>query len=255
VAFSLEEWFRLFWIIAISIIYILFYFALGIAVSSWVQRSATALAVCLFCWVMFVLAIPNLVPLAVKHFAPIPPASKIEVEKDADERFIRKELLPHWREELSNSNQYASGADMQREWERRVVEEKYKRSEKIERLYNMLIQRQVLLIEQVSRISPSAAYVFAATSYAGTGIADFFRWQTEVDDYQRMCADNVQTQLMSSVFNDKAAKPRPVPAFEPKPLQLATTLNQCWPDCVLLSGSCVLLLLLAVVGFIRYDPR
>jgi ABC-type transport system involved in multi-copper enzyme maturation permease subunit len=264
VGFAPDQYVRLGWVIILSVAYIAFFFALGIAVSSLVQRTATALAICLFFWIMFVLAIPNLVPLAVKHFVPIPPRSKILLEKDAIDRYIQTELVPKWREEMSLSGEYEDLDDMMREQDHRVRVEQNKRFEKIDRFYNTLITRQLNYNQYISRISPTASYIYASTHLAGNGVQDFIRLLSEVDRFQQAYLDAKEDQekiLLRARRSSRrqgepdAYDPSKWPLFEPRVTPLGMALNQCWVDLAFLFGGTVLLLLASFVAFMRYDPR
>lgn len=271
VALGPEQLARLFWIALISLVYVGFFLALGTAVSCWVQRRATALAICLFCWIFFVLAVPNLVPMAVKRFAPIPPQSKIVLEKDAVDRYINKEIMPRIREELSASGEYNDiDALMAEVWRRRHIEYN-KRVAKIDRFYNNKIGRQLALNQQLSRISPSASFTYAATYLGGTGIQDFRRILSDVQQYQWEFLERQDEQERARKQKEQELKaqgklprreelidrydPGLWPEFSPRKISLSSRLNESWPDIVLLVGGCVLLLLGGFVGFMRYDPR
>jgi Arc/MetJ-type ribon-helix-helix transcriptional regulator len=220
---------------------------------------------------MFVLAIPNLVPMVVNHFAPIPPQSKILLEKDAIDRHIHKELEPKIREELSTSGKYPDLSSMIQELRRRMRMEYLKQTERIDRFHNSRIKRQLILNQQISRISPAASYVFASTHLAGTGVRDFLNVITEVDRFQQSYL-SVQDEQEAKRREEeerrkkdkKAKKPEKLldaydpslwPKFSPRDISLAQVLNRSWFDMVLLIGQAVILFLVAFVGFVRYDPR
>jgi ABC-type transport system involved in multi-copper enzyme maturation permease subunit len=270
--FTPDDYRRLSWILALSVAYIVFFFSLGTAVSTWVQRSATAMAICLFCWVMFVLTIPNLVPMAVNRIVPIPPQSKILMEKQAIWRYIEKDLIPKIREELSKTGEYASWEEMEPELWRRVRVEFERHAAKIDRYYNTKIKSQLLVNQQVSRISPAASFIYASTHLAGTGVQDYLRLLTDVERFQadflivkeqqeehrlqeRKKLPPDQQRDGPGVHRIDRYDPKLWPAFKPERIRLGIVLNQCWLDIVLLSGGFVLLLLLSVIGFMRYDPR
>jgi ABC-type transport system involved in multi-copper enzyme maturation permease subunit len=253
------------WIVGLSAIYIAFFFSLGMAVSCWVQRSATALAVCLFCWVVFVLAVPNLVPMALRHFAPVPPQTKILLEKEAASRAAWGHAN-EWYVELMEAGEYD---DVETVWEvigKRAREQTNKGIEKIDRFNSSMVQRQLALNQQISRVSPSASYVYAATQLAGTGIRDYLRHLADGDAYKRAYQE-VQSQQEEARLEQLKHKTRTEqpefdaydpslwPKFEPTQYSLANALNQCWVDIVMLAGGTILLFLLSFIGFIRYDAR
>jgi ABC-type transport system involved in multi-copper enzyme maturation permease subunit len=270
VTLSVDQLLRLAWIAGVSAVYVCVFFSLGIAVSSWVRRSATSLAVCLFCWIVFVLAIPNAVPMVVKRLSPIPPQSKIVLEKDAVGRYVRKEVAPKIREELSASGEYDNIMDLVQEQWRRVRIEYDKRVASIDKYYNSRISRQLLLNQQLSRLSPSASFIFATTHLAGTGIRDFLQILSDVDRFQREYLEVKAEQDRKRREEDKRMReagtyeedqskrvdridPSVWPPFEPTVIPVERIVNESWVDVVLLAGACVVLFLMGFVGFMRYD--
>ena len=264
VVFSPDQMGRLMWIVMFSVFYISFVFSVGMAVSCWVQRSATSLAVCLFCWIMFVLAIPNFVPMIAKNFAPIPPQSKIALEKRVIKETIETDLVPKWREELGATGKYTDPNDLMGELANMQDEEEFRREAQIEQFYSSRIRRQLGLNQQISRISPSASYIYGSTQLAGTGVQDFLSLLAEVDRFQRSYTE-IQDDLTKQQREAQSAQqangapqqidPALLPRFEPRVISLAAAMNQCWIDLVLLVGGTVILLMVAIIGFVRYDVK
>lgn len=262
-----EQFARLMWIGSLSVLYIVFFFGLGIAVSSWTHRSATALAACLFCWIVFVLALPNLVPMVVDRFSPIPPESKITLQKATAYRRWEKERQPKVYAELSAKGGYKDIYELWQDLQKIRREELGKETSKVDRFYNSRISRQLRLNQDFSRLSPSASLVYASTHLAGTGVRDFLRLIDDVDAFARDYDEvrNTLDEERREEWKDKDVKwfeeridafdPTRYPAFKPATVGLSTVLNWCWLDVVMLCGGTAVLLLLSVVGFMRYDPR
>ncbi|MBD3241773.1 MAG: ABC transporter permease subunit, partial [Chitinivibrionales bacterium] len=59
VPFSADDAGRIAWMVVLSLLYAGFYLGVGLSASCWFRRSATAMAACLFCWVVLALAVPN----------------------------------------------------------------------------------------------------------------------------------------------------------------------------------------------------
>ena len=256
-------------IAGLSLVYVTFFFALGVAISSWVKRSATSLVIGLFSWIIFVLAIPNLVPMAVRRLAPIPPQSKISLEKEAVRDYVNTEIGPKIREELGNSGKYSTMAELSREYWNQIQTEYRRHTAKIDRFYNNRIKRQLVLNQQISRLSPSASYVYASTHLAGAGVPDFLAAIHEVDRYQDkyQLVREEQEAKRKEEEKEKRKKlkkgetlidrydPSLWPPFTPKEISLQAALNACWFDVVILIGGTVVLFLFGFIGFYRYDPR
>jgi hypothetical protein len=173
--------------------------------------------------------------------------------------------MPKWREELSLSGEYANLDEMMDELNRLVRLEQNKRFEKIDRFYNTLITRQLNFNQYISRISATASYIYASTHLAGNGVQDFIGLLSDVDRFQQSYLDikSEQEEKIAKAQGQNQGRRRESnaydaslwPTFEPKPISLAVTLNQSWVDIALLCGGTVLLLLVAFIGFMRYDPR
>jgi ABC-type transport system involved in multi-copper enzyme maturation permease subunit len=276
-----DETTRLIWIIVLSFLYIALFFAIGIMVSCWVKRSATSLAVCLFFWIIAVPAIPNLVPMAVQHILPVPPQARISAEYFAISRDVHETLEPQIREE--SGRKFTDIGAVNQDVEYRVGKEIVKRSEAVDRYYLSIIKRQLALDQSISRASPAAGFVYAASDVAGLGVRDFLalveesdRYQHGYNDYsfklidkanaaqqeiQRMM-DEWQKQQEKNPMTPMPQLPEPArvrfrdyPKFDVRPLPAAVAIRNAMPDMVMLCGIAVLALLLALVGFMRYDAR
>lgn len=259
---------RLAWIAGLSVLYATFFFGVGMTVTAWTKRSATSLAISLFVWIVFVLAVPNLVPMIVDRFAPIPPESKITLEKEAFAETWRKDIQPKVYAELSASGKYDDNEnELWQELRRRSDEYVQRESEKLDRFYNSRIARQLRLNQEMSRLSPSASFVYTATHLAATGVRDFLRIIDEVDEFgreykrvekeqeEKRREEEKKKQTRWFEFVRDAYDPSLWPPFEPRLEQLASVVNRSWLDMGLLFGGTVVFFLLAVVGFMRYDPR
>ncbi|MBD3241997.1 MAG: ABC transporter permease subunit [Chitinivibrionales bacterium] len=251
---------RVMWLIALSLVYVSFFFALGIALSSWVRDSASAMAGGVFAWAILVLVVPNLVPLALKRLAPVPPESKLLMERDAIRETIEKEDMPKWREEMTAAKEYDDQQQLWRMLVHMVDEECDRRFEPLERYAVARVVRRLRLNQRIARISPSASFVFAATHCAGTGAEDFLHALSEVEAYGRRFREVFHEKQTEHLKRPRETRHAPYatdawPPFEPSRLSIAQAVNACWLDVVWLAGSMVVLFLGAVVGFMRYDAR
>jgi ABC-type transport system involved in multi-copper enzyme maturation permease subunit len=261
IGLSPDDFMRLAWIAGLSFLFITFFFAFGMMVSCWTSRSSTSLAVCLFFWIFFVLAAPNLVPMAIKHFSPIPPQSKITLQKQAVYDEITRTMWKPWREELAASGKYTKADDIEPMWNlvmSRTRAEHARQCEKIDRYFYALISNQIRLNQQISRISPSASYTYASTQLAGTGAHDFMRLLSDVDAYQRSyleIQEELEQERLAKNLGDVPYDPKKWPVFSPGRIDFPKALNGCVADIALLVSETMVLFLFAFIGFMRYDPR
>ena len=263
VGFTPAEWTQLLLIFGLSILYITLFFSLGLAASAWANKSATALVVCLFCWILFCLAIPNLVPMVLKHVAPIPPESKIILDKEATRRYVESTLAVKWRAEMSENGQIQNFWDMESQLRERVNTEVNLRTSKTDRFFNSRIQNQIDLNQQWARLSPSAAYLFAATELAGTGVHDYVKYlkYVETNYYKRLMESVEKTNARFEQENrGRRWEERKyvlipadqLPAFKPPRPDVDMAFNYALFDIAVLSSLTVLLFLGAYVGFMSY---
>lgn len=135
-----EHWIRLLVIIGFSFIYLSVFFTLGLLISTLTHRSATALILVLFIWVIWVLGMPRGGILAAKVVKPIQPNFSFGLEKRAAKQGTVKE-------------------DQENLW-------------KMDDVYIAKVDGQMELGHRLSRLSPLSSYVFTCTTLAHTGIPD-----------------------------------------------------------------------------------
>lgn len=267
VGFTSEEIGRLLWIVFISVLYITFFFALGIAISASVRRSATALVWSLFVWILLTLALPNLVPLVVKQAAPIPPESKINIEKQAAREYVENVLALQWSIEMKESGDYSDNDSREQALRQRIAEETGLRQQKLEQFYTGKIQNQIELVQELSRISPSAGYMFAATHIAGTGVQDFLQLTRSVREFQDAVNDRIgrlfsrqqgrsgRNRRNQTIPDSDRPELRALVDFTVKPVDMGRAISYALTDIIILICLTTMLLLLGIMNFLRYDPQ
>jgi ABC-type transport system involved in multi-copper enzyme maturation permease subunit len=246
----------------VSVVFVCAFFALGIAVSAWTQRSATALGLCLLCWIGLALVLPSAVPVLARHVAPTPPASRIILEREVALRDITEHQQPLWIEQIMREKGVKGWGPV---WEAGLAKMREqaigRANERIERDYHARLKRQTELAQAVSRLSPVASFVSCATHLAGTGIADYHRYLADVDAFQLASTD--ARGALEQKSKDAAGKrdvywdeipldPAGWPAFRPGVARLGDVVAACWLDVVLLAGTGVFFFLVAIAGFVRY---
>lgn len=148
-----EHWIRLLVIIVFSFIYLSVFFTLGLLISTLTHRSATALILVLFIWVIWVLGIPRAGILTAKVIKPIQPAFSFGLEKRAAKQGTVKE-------------------DQENLW-------------KMDDAYIAKVDGQMELGHHLSRLSPLSSYVYTCTTLAQTGIPDGINYRQTVSKWDR----------------------------------------------------------------------
>jgi len=215
-----EDWARIGLIVFLSLIYISIFFSLGLFVSAITHRTATALLIILFLWVIWAITIPNLGVLIAQRLAPVPePQDIISQKRDVG------------RQQYDSTLEYFEAC-----W-------------KVDDKYIAMVDKQTNLAQQLSRFSPLASYTYAVTTIARTGMNESQRYKRAVIEWDRDIRRVAMTQHVGAYdWQEK------VP-FVYHEISLAEGLNAVTVDIVLLILFNVLLFMAACVAFLRYDVR
>ncbi|MBM3295080.1 MAG: hypothetical protein FJY82_11250, partial [Candidatus Aminicenantes bacterium] len=157
---------RLALILGASLAYIALFLSLGLFVSAAVQRSSTALVVLLLVWALLVFVLPNLGTLVARQAVDVP---SVKAMSEKRQQIWTREVL------LSISERGT--------WAARIaaLNDEFDR---LEEDYRLKFDRLVRLSKKINRVSPAAAFVYAATEIAGTGIGEESRLKEEVIRYK-----------------------------------------------------------------------
>jgi ABC-type transport system involved in multi-copper enzyme maturation permease subunit len=251
-----DTWMRAGALLLLSLLYISVFFAAGVLISTFTKRASTALMASLFFWVLVVLTIPNVVPILARQIVGIPSLGVLSGQK----RSIENEQWSKIREKMRT----ASSDPERRRIHTDLRESVTKEWERIEEGYEAKIDRQIELAGVLSRISPSACFVYAATNLAGTGIVGFRgladytkRYEGEfreaVREIQRDAQAQQQTQAVEQRLNAPAFDIQKLPEFKPPTESFARSLNDSLLDVALLGLLNIAFFLGSYIKFMRYD--
>ncbi|MFC1526165.1 ABC transporter permease subunit [Candidatus Latescibacterota bacterium] len=241
-------------IFAVSLLFISTFFTLGLMISVYTQRSATALLVSLLVWICWILVIPNVAPIVARLVAPVPSRQVIDAEKQAIDR--ESQLL------LEGINKRKVYGDQ--EESEQIRQDADSRKGKLEEFYRDRMQRQVSLSQNLARVSPSASFLFAATRLAGTGPALFRSFHDALEHFQE-AQDEYRMRTFRTVYSGRGPDGRPqisdadwfnpedLPRFKMTGESTADGLNGALTDILLLAVYNVLFFMLAFMRFLRYD--
>ena len=245
-----------------SLLYISAFFGLGMFISTLTHRSGTSLMVALFVWVILVLTIPNVAPIVARQIEPAPSTGKMAGERQA----IQREEFEAAQKEIREKQLWDDQDKVQERFEeaRKRIQ---KRWEHVLNFNRKKINEQADLAMILSRVSPSAAYIYAATHIAGTGIADFRtlrqdikRFRGEYEDTMRKIREERREQTKEikdeaqrqQIMNAKVKIER-LPRFRSHERSFNECINSALIDLVLLAIFNILFFLGAFVKFLRYD--
>jgi ABC-type transport system involved in multi-copper enzyme maturation permease subunit len=195
-------------------IYLAVFFSLGLLISCLTHRSSTSLVISLFVWTILVFLIPNLGNILARQFVEIPTVQQLELKREQSwtkNRFEKRRVDRSEHEEMDS----------------RMRAENDKLSEDYRNRFNRLVK----VSQNITRISPAAAFTFLATDIMGTGMAEERRLRRAVLQYK------------GPVFSYRRSSIREV--LGPEGLS----------SCLILILFNILFLTGAHVAFLRYDVR
>ena len=239
-------------IFALSLVYISAFFTLGLLISVLTHRTSTALLVSLMVWIGWILVVPNVAPIVARLAAPVPSRQVIDGEKQAIER--ESQLL---QQSIAKRKVYGDQDESQR-----IQREADEQRDDLEEFYRDRMRAQVVLSQNLARLSPSASFLFAATRLAGTGpdLATAFlkaqeRYQEDHRNYlNKVYRTGVEfTQQGMQVKDEDWFKADELPRFQLMEERLGDSFNAALFDVLLLVVFNVLFFMLAFVFFLRYD--
>jgi ABC-type transport system involved in multi-copper enzyme maturation permease subunit len=167
VAMGPQDWARLGLFLLSSVIYLAVFFSLGLLVSCLTHESASSLVVSLFAWTILVFLIPNLGNILARQFVEVPTVQQLELRS----KYI---AISAWQETRRLPDR--SERDACRE--RARLE-----GEQVTEDYRNRFNRLVTLSQNITRISPTAAFTFLATDLMGTGMLEEDRLKNAVVEY------------------------------------------------------------------------
>jgi len=162
-----DDWLKLGLFLLSSVIYLAVFFSLGLLISCLTHESSSSLVVSLFAWTLLVFLIPNLGNILARQLVAVPTVQQLELRR-------RHIAMGGWLEAARLPDGHIRGARFARiRSEQNQVTEDYRNR----------FGRLVTLSQNITRISPTAAFTFLATDLAGTGIAEERRLKQAVVHY------------------------------------------------------------------------
>ena len=246
------HWQRIGVIVLLSILYISFFVALGLFISSLTQTSAVSLILLLLVWVGFVVIIPRTGGLLASELVQLPDAESVSQRaKDATWDVVKRYsgkgsgFSRNWSpgEPLSRSVQVADAQI--------AIYDEYR---------NRQIN-QVRLAQNLTRISPTAIYQIACESLAGSGIKHYERFLGQAREYRRTLLQYTRDKYpygTDSLPGREELKKLEVnfddiPKFADKPPDASTAFADAGWNILLLFLFNTVFLMGAFLVFMRYD--
>lgn len=236
-----ENWIKLGLFLLSSVLYLAVFFSLGLLISCLTHQSSSSLIISLFVWAMLVFLIPNLGNILARQLVRIPTVQQLELKREQIQlkteievdrlmtRFERTEIEVHRLQIWSERTECIKRADSERE----MLTEDYRNR------FNRLVE----VSQNITRISPAAAFTFLATDVAGTGMSEERNLKRAVLEYMDIIEDWDDDKGDRPVFSYKSSSYRE--ALGPGGLS----------NCLILILFNILFFAAAHVAFLRYDVR
>ncbi len=159
-----QNWLKLAMVLVSSVLYLAFFFTLGLLVSCINARSSSALVISLFLWVLLVFVIPGLGGLA---------ASRLANTQSEQTLRIRHQMawIARQQQGIEENGGYLAILD-------------FPEVDKLLADYRARFERQLTLSKAITRISPTAVYTLLATDFAGTGALERLRYKQAILSYR-----------------------------------------------------------------------
>lgn len=261
--FTDEAWKRIAMILFTSTLYVMVFFLVGMAVSTFTERATTSLIVSLFVWVFLVLVVPNIAPVIARQIKPITTPTQVSAEEESGNR----EMVDEYKTSLDKATrgENADTKGVQEKLRKEMKESmasmvKTKETEWFNRLEN-----QTRLAMNISRLSPSANFIYAASNIAGTGVDEFFNFRQQVPQFKKDLQKLTEKDT-KELFDKDPAKPFPpnmfikiktqnIPYLEITTLNFEKSVKAAAMDLGLLAAWLIALFMASFIGFLRYDVK
>ncbi|MEW6752355.1 MAG: ABC transporter permease [Candidatus Latescibacterota bacterium] len=263
--FTGPEWVAAVGMLGVAALYISVFYLLSLMISTWVHTSSTSLVINFLVWVILVLLIPNTAPIAARALAPVPSTGVVAGQRQAVQRQVFEKLRPP-RGPQGQGRQPENRAERQQRFDQAQAEVR-EQTDKIMADYLQRVDRQVALGVGLSRLSPSASYVYATAGLAASGLGEFSGLRASIDRYRQefmQAAQSVQNERMRQAEQasddserrqilDAPIDPDALPRFAPGRPGLGEVLTSTSADLLILLALNAVFFLGAYVGFLRYD--
>jgi ABC-type transport system involved in multi-copper enzyme maturation permease subunit len=250
---------RIVLILGVSTLYVMVFFLMGMAFSTFTERSTTSLIMSLFAWVFFVLVVPNIAPVIARQLMPNLSPNIISSNLET----VNRELNERTKEKL---RQEGADRDKIMDAHKKELERQVKNMEEVWENKNA---NQANLARNISRISPSANYVYAATNVSNTGAYDFLDFRREVPEYKKQLreknkklkkegkGDGLYEMDKEKIFPPIFIKvyAEEVPQFEYTRISLADSVKNSAIDIGILAVWLIALFMASFIGFMHYDVK
>ena len=287
---TIREWLALGVILVASLLYILFFYTLGLFLSCRHESSSSSILTALFVWVFFILVVPALSPYVASFLSPTPSRIKLDRELsriyDTDRDELGRKLTQEVRKKMQEQypillqrlspeeekRRIASDPEYSQAY-KRLTEETAKawaeanriqgaKAEKLEKEQERKEKVQTKLSVALSLFSPLSAFTYVATELSSTGINNddrfvFLRekWHEEFEAYRDKRMALLRAQDPQKDWWNTPVKMDDRPRFVFRELSLRERVKNAALPLFLLFLLDLVVMVAAVRSFLGYDVR
>lgn len=247
IIFGLDEWARLLLLFALALLYALVFVSLGLLISTFTERTSTALVAGLLVWGAVVLVLPNTTVLIAESAAPLPSYDQVNGRLHQEwDQMVHATLRAHPDATSVFDIPGATGGIIsQIERERQVMDDYFAR-----------LSRQVETAKWLTALSPAGAVTFGITDLAGTGADTYETFYESLRAGRNQAISNYKKRLNSGPDTGRHGGEAISPATPQRTSSTVVTGLLSAAPCIM---SLLLWLSLSMVGaylrFERYDVR
>jgi ABC-type transport system involved in multi-copper enzyme maturation permease subunit len=268
-----SDWMAFGLLIGLSLVFLAAMFSIGLFVSCICRYSATSITVLVLIWVICVLVVPNISPYVAAEVVPVKPFSAVESEIKQETASVMRSFMGRLHGRRSELRRAFSGSGQEAAQARQKLMETMNQArtelqENIGRIEETKLgefqrgqNRQITATKNISRISPIAAYVYAATDVASTGVRKQEHFYQSVQEYQRQFETYVDRKMegalsqgfMAFFGGQQEYDVSDMPEFRYDEEELVRRVDYSLWDIVVLAGYSVVFFLASFVGFMKAD--
>lgn len=189
---------------------------------------------CLGVWVFFVFVIPNMGAIVAKSLSDVPPSDRVEMES----RLATIQAIYEKTQKEKSSTEGDRGFGM-------MVQQIREANSQLFESYRPKLNRLVQITRSIVRISPSGAITFLLADVANTGLNEELRLKDAIALHVNRNFDKIVGSEKGTIEN-----------FQYRRASLGDVLSESvFVDTFILMLFSLAFVGLAMVSFLRYDPR
>jgi ABC-type transport system involved in multi-copper enzyme maturation permease subunit len=247
-AFTSEEWLRISLMFVVTVLCVMSFYMIGLVVSSRTRQASTSLLILLLIWIAGVFLIPGIATSAMDRYRRIASTPDKDIAAINSDFYRRKQKDPGPEYHPNNRDAYAK---YRVKWDE-LEDERDRAIWNLRKRYLDRLYFQADLVRWICRISPSESCMYASEALARTYVGAYRNFMEYVRSYH-----GPHREMIKFIWKDMSKYREETEKFkkliEVPPVTFSASLSAALPDICVLAILNVLLFMLSVLFFIRYD--